>query len=125
MRSHWTGIFLIGSVLACAVLLSFSIENFFVSSSPRNPSSSLKSDAIYGNLPLYFEPNQGQVDPQVKFISKGNGYTLFLTSKETILVLNRSNPDQHRSHLKRFLNHVQTLKSKAPTVLRFKLVGAN
>ncbi len=33
----------------------------------------------YGKLPLIFETNQGQTDPQVKFLSRGSGYTLFLT----------------------------------------------
>jgi hypothetical protein len=33
----------------------------------------------FGNEPLHFEPNQGQTDSRVKFLSRGNGYTLFLT----------------------------------------------
>src|SRR5437016_6840034 len=41
----------------------------------------------YGKLPLSFEANDGQADPQVKFLSRGRGYTLFLTSTETVLVL--------------------------------------
>src|SRR5688500_10414208 len=32
----------------------------------------------YGKLPLAFEVNRGQTDPQVKFLSRGNGYSLFL-----------------------------------------------
>src|SRR2546429_583971 len=36
----------------------------------------------YGKLPLSFEVNQGQTDGQVKFLSRGNGYSLFLTSTE-------------------------------------------
>jgi hypothetical protein len=34
---------------------------------------------MYGKLPLQFEPNRGQTDTQVKFLSRGQGYTLFLT----------------------------------------------
>ena len=30
----------------------------------------------YGRLPLYFEANRGQTDPQVKFISRGDRYVL-------------------------------------------------
>src|SRR5262249_30588695 len=33
----------------------------------------------YGKLPLSFEANQGQTDRQVKFLSRGGGYSLFLT----------------------------------------------
>ena len=42
----------------------------------------------YGRLPLYFEANRGQTDPQVKFISRGDGYVLFLTSREAVLAFN-------------------------------------
>src|SRR5205085_7497707 len=33
----------------------------------------------YGKLPLGFETNEGQTDPEVKFLSRGSGYTIFLT----------------------------------------------
>src|SRR5690242_7969926 len=36
----------------------------------------------YGKLPLSFEPNSGQTDGRVKFLSHGPGYTLFLTPTE-------------------------------------------
>ncbi|HLA42758.1 MAG TPA: SBBP repeat-containing protein, partial [Aggregatilineales bacterium] len=38
-------------------------------------------------MPLYFEENRGQVDPDIRFISRGSGYTLFLTSEEAVLNL--------------------------------------
>jgi hypothetical protein len=41
----------------------------------------------YGQLPLSFEANVGQVDPQVDFISRGSGYTLYLTPREALLAL--------------------------------------
>lgn len=31
------------------------------------------------SLPLSFEANRGQTDPAVKFLSRGDGYALFLT----------------------------------------------
>jgi hypothetical protein len=45
----------------------------------------------YGKLPLSFEANQGQTDRQVKFLSRGGGYSLFLTSNEAVLALRKSN----------------------------------
>ena len=39
----------------------------------------------YGKLPLSFEANQGQSDAQVEFLSRGSGYTLFLTPSEAVL----------------------------------------
>ncbi|HKX32943.1 MAG TPA: SBBP repeat-containing protein [Blastocatellia bacterium] len=44
----------------------------------------------YGKLPLRFEANAGQTDSQVKFLSHGSGYTLFLTSAEAVLALRNS-----------------------------------
>ncbi len=41
----------------------------------------------YASLPMTFEANQGQADPRVKFLSRGPGYTLFLTQKEAVLSL--------------------------------------
>src|SRR5262245_60020734 len=41
----------------------------------------------YGQIPLSFESNQGQMDPRVKFLSRGKGYGLFLTSDGAILRL--------------------------------------
>jgi hypothetical protein len=48
----------------------------------------------YGQLPLSFEANQGQVGSSVNFLSRGNGYSLFLTPTEAVLGLARqvSNP---------------------------------
>ncbi len=43
----------------------------------------------YGRLPINFEPNVGQIDEQVKFIARGDGYGLFLTGKEAVLSLRK------------------------------------
>jgi hypothetical protein len=37
-----------------------------------------------GNLPLHFEPNRGQADPQARFLARGPGYTLFLTASQAV-----------------------------------------
>jgi len=42
--------------------------------------------ANYGKLPLSFAANQGQTDEQVKFLSRGRGYSLFLTGDEAVLM---------------------------------------
>jgi uncharacterized repeat protein (TIGR01451 family) len=41
----------------------------------------------FAQLPLTFEPNQGQTDRDVKFLSRGRGYTLFLTGEEAVLAV--------------------------------------
>jgi len=44
----------------------------------------------YGKLPLSFEPNQGQTDSRVRFLSRGSGYALFLTANEAVLALRQA-----------------------------------
>ncbi len=40
-------------------------------------------------LPLLFEPNLGQTDPQVRFLTRASGITAFLTARENVMVLSR------------------------------------
>ena len=56
----------------------------------RNLADHAQVKERYGNLPLSFEANHGQSDSTVKFLSRGNGYSLFLTSSEAVLVLSQS-----------------------------------
>src|SRR5438445_652768 len=79
--------------------------------------------AAYGKVPLSFEANQGQTDPQVKFPPRGRGYPLFLTPTETVLMLTKAG-----AHAKRQISGEATLvepEKHAGTVLRMKLLGAN
>src|SRR5438874_13244183 len=41
----------------------------------------------YGRLPLLFQANRGQTDSSVRFVSRGDGYSLFLTGDEAVLSL--------------------------------------
>src|SRR5271157_2492498 len=50
----------------------------------------------YGKLPLSFEANQGQTDGRVKFLSRGRGYSLFLTGDEAVLTLERASQNANR-----------------------------
>jgi hypothetical protein len=77
----------------------------------------------YGKMPLSFEANQGQTDPKVKFLSRGSGYSLFLTASEAVLKLERAS-----QMTKGPATRDQKSKSPqppVPQVLRMKLVGAN
>ncbi|HEY0170769.1 MAG TPA: SBBP repeat-containing protein, partial [Pyrinomonadaceae bacterium] len=65
----------------------------------------------YGRLPLRFEPNVGQAEPGVDFISRGDGYGLFLKGSEAVLALRRAVGVRG--------------ESRRTSVLRMRLVGAN
>jgi len=67
-----------------------------------SPVPKAKVQDLYGKLPLRFEANQGQTDSSVKFLARGQGYTLFLTSTEAVYSFARRDK-----------------------VFRLKLVGAN
>lgn len=68
--------------------------------------------AVYGNLPLMFEANQGQTDSQVKFLARGSKYGLFLTANEAVLALQSSAA-------------VRQSSATQTSVLRMSLVGGN
>src|SRR5207253_9500152 len=77
------------------------------------------ANEAYGKLPLSFEINEGQTDGRVKFLSRGAGYKLFLTSTEAVLSLERGRRTGETGHGGKRLGSVRN------DVLRMKLVGAN
>ncbi len=67
-------------------------------------------------VPLAFEPNLGQTDGRVRFISRGSGYALFLTQDEAVLSVSRA----QKSDADSSANH-----APANATIRLKLDGAN
>ena len=59
-------------------------------SGATSPGFKQKIAEEYGKLPLSFEANRGQTDPQVKFLSRGAGYQLFLLPNEAVLTLEKA-----------------------------------
>ena len=83
---------------------------------------SAKLLAAYGKVPLAFEANHGQIDSRVKFLSRGPGYTLFLTSTEAVLALqNHSVPKPRNPRLEGTTPDTGTANA---TELRMNLLGA-
>ncbi len=64
----------------------------------------------YSQLPLHFEPNQGQADPKVRFVARGAGYALLLTPRESVLALRAPKGND---------------ESRPVEIVRIGLVGAN
>jgi hypothetical protein len=81
-----------------------------------------------GSLPLSFEANRGQTDARVKFLSRGRGYTLFLTENGAVLSLNGPSalgvqpPATSDGNLETGSSKVE---GKNPSLLRLRFVGAN
>jgi hypothetical protein len=80
----------------------------------------LRVSEAYGKLPLSFEQNQGQTDRKVKFLSRGQGYTLFLTPTEAVLSLRSEKAAESDSE------KGQPKKREMQSAgLKMRLVGAN
>lgn len=47
-------------------------------------SARIRATSHFARPPLSFEENRGQADARVKFLSRGPGYTLFLTNEEAV-----------------------------------------
>jgi hypothetical protein len=80
-------------------------------------------------LPMRFEENAGQTDGQVRFISRGPGYVLFLTSDEALFKLSGPTPTLPTSwsRLSMMRDRRSNLSSDGGTkssVLRMRMEGA-
>src|SRR5260370_17076176 len=74
---------------------------------------------------MQFDPNAGQTDEPVLFLSRGRGYTLFLTPTQAVLCLRASvgssaNDKANRHHRRRSAEN-----KIAQAELRMTLLGAN
>jgi Abnormal spindle-like microcephaly-assoc'd, ASPM-SPD-2-Hydin/Beta-propeller repeat len=89
-------------------------EGATASASPRvDATSKAKVKADYARLPLSFEQNSGQVPAhrEVKYLSRGDGYTLYLTASGAVLGLRQ--PGSTRT------------QTSPPAILRMSLVKGN
>lgn len=80
------------------------------------PATQKSIGEAYGKLPLSFEANHGQTDSRVKFLSRGPGYGLFLTSGEAVLTLQNE---------KELSNPPAPGHNPQSAVLRMKVSGAH
>lgn len=109
---------------------------FLDASSPANTDASHQRVLnAYSHLPLAFDANQGQTDPQVKYLARGNGYTLFLASNKAVLSMSSVSESPLRDAMfRRYIGitrwqklmrqrarHAQTQVA----VLNMEIVGAN
>lgn len=110
-----------------------------VRSDLSKPSKSARSKilASYGKVQLAFEKNEGQTDSRVKYLSRGAGYTLFLTTDAATLSLtegpakgkrveiNAENRGYQSPTLGRQIPEDESERGTTELSLRMKLVGAD
>jgi hypothetical protein len=95
--------------------------------SPLEPVGATPSRAAtrYATLPLRFEANAGQSDPQVKFLSRGSGHTLFLTPTEAVLRVPAGPAAAAPSPRLRASRDRLTATEGATTAIRMRLLDAH
>ena len=78
----------------------------------------------YGELPLSFEPNRGQINPSVDFLARGSGYTLSVSAGEAVLSLRTAvrAPESSDTMLAE-PQRERARPNKSTTVIRMKIVG--
>jgi hypothetical protein len=85
----------------------------------------------YGKLPMSFEENVGQTAREVRYVSHGGRYDLFLTPQEAVMALSPSGhldfSPRHRFATLRAIREARRNARKADrtTVLRLELEGSN
>jgi len=87
------------------------------SSLPFSAKQAASPLAAFAHLPLYFERNDGQSDPRVKFLARGGGYALFLTDSSALMKLQHSAVSSQHSLSMEFLNHNHRPKLQAENEL--------
>ena len=117
-----------------AVLMLLSIIFFRDSVHHYIPDNSINKDEVlpdnsslsqFCRVPMSFEPNQGQVEDEVNFLSLGIGYTLYLSSEEAVLKLHNT-LSNNRENLDQFRNNEKMIEKYSDyTVLRIKTMGSN
>ncbi len=118
---------LLAVLSVCALLSTMAVSQTSKLTSTQSTAPGGKSAThgllqAYGRLPLSFEFNEGQTNPQVKFLSRGAGYELFLTSTEAVVVMGKSAEAKHGG------TPVEKSKKPLPSqlaVLRMQLAGSN
>ncbi|HEV2842940.1 MAG TPA: SBBP repeat-containing protein [Chthoniobacterales bacterium] len=107
------------TIPACLLIVTAVSSTAFSQCPDTTSSQQRQSPKTYGPLPVAFEANRGQSDAQVRFISRGSGYCLFLTSNEAVLALH---PTLSKSE--QMADRLSGSKETRDMVLRMKLADA-
>lgn len=85
------------------------------------------AQANYGKLPLRFEANKGQIDGRVKFLAHARGYSVFLSSNETVLSVHQIKRGRHSASTTTQVEMQQGFghDTTETVAVRLKLVGGN
>ncbi len=109
-------------------------DSTFKASTKGLSASKQRALAAFGNLPLAFQPNQGQTDAQVRYMAHWHGSDLFLTSNQAVFTLPMASMNSPMLDLVRQkqmdpaakLSSAQSANdAETGSVIRMTLLGAN
>jgi hypothetical protein len=131
----------VATLLCCVLLLTFpgglgkhiysgkagSIAAGDHAAKPGNAMENRRWAEAYGKLPMSFEENQGQTAREVRYVSHGRGYELFLTPQEAVIALRfGTHLDFSPLHRSAYLRALRKQRRAAQTTaIRMHLEGAN
>ena len=94
-----------------------------VSAWPIAAAADARLSETYGQLPLQFEANEGQTHADVRFLSRGSGYNVYLTAREAVLVLARPSVEQEVDGIAN--RDGRTAHERSKVALRMTIVDGN
>src|SRR5438067_380185 len=109
------------SKATCALLCRgflFGISTWAMLAQAATPANPHVAVERYSLRPIAFEPNLGQTDSRVEFLTRGHGYAVFLTRDELVLSLHTL----ERQPSQRLHRHP---KFGGEAALRVRFQGAN
>jgi len=137
MRKFWT-------ILSGALVIVFlagaegqgpKVQTASAQTSSVTGSAALKIDRDFGKMPLYFIPNQGQMDAQVAYYLQGKDKTIYFTSEGlTYLLSERSAGEQtaektasvkERLSINSAERELQNRRDQGRYAVKLDFVGAN
>jgi len=90
------------------------------------PAAESNAAGRYASLPLAFEPNRGQADPNVKFLAHESSSTIFLSSRDILIELRRGKSISKRAFAQRQVSPFEGTRAAMSTdSVRVSMVGAS
>jgi len=93
---------------------------------PKPPANTVRRSDPGGAIPLSFELNQGQTNERVRFLTRSEGYVLFLTATEMVMALDNPAAHQNGKENREVRSRAEDSVVRAPRrIVRMKFEGAN
>jgi hypothetical protein len=123
-------------IIAVSLIAGIGLRPAHAKGSPTSPDFKAQTLALAKpeqrpavSPPLAFEENQGQTDPQVNYLARGNGFTLFLTGSDAVFSIHSKTPRDRRltgRHVRaRNTMELSESHAAATAMVRMHLVDAN